>query len=567
MSEQPSIEVKSWPRISYAMAHNGIPFIDEVLVRNPPTGQGVLQLSVTVTERGSNLTKPWSALIDSPGGPASGTVQPITFDSTALADIKLDPSVMADIEEQRPAEILVELTAGGVKVAETRREIRTLAPRQWLFIPGRTALSLSLLGAFIMPNDPVIGAVVAEARELLRERTGDSSTPGYQLGAERVDQMAEAIWDAMRARDISYSNPPASWDLEGQKVRTPHDVLEARVGTCLDTSVVLAAALEHVGINSVICVVEGHAFLAYWRVETSLGTSAMTDAAEFKNLCDLDALRVVETTAVTGGTSSQSIDGPARSSTVLTHLSGDLRGVHGVVDTQACRNADIVPLPASRRKRDGTVEVVEYRPETHSGQHFVAGSAGRRTGRRRRPRPRYPAAGAALEEQAARPQPAQQADQLHRGRHRCAGRAGRRAAARRGSAQRRQAHHAAARRWHDHIQQARGVQFGAHLPQDQLHEFLDKGQMFTPVSSDGYLTRLRSLAYKAKTIVEETGANNLYLALGSLNWSVAPKQGGPRRSVKSPLILVPVTLGRRPARRALPGWCSTNPVPARRTTA
>ena len=374
MSEQPSIEVKSWPRISYAMAHNGIPFIDEVLVRNPPTGQGVLQLSVTVTERGSNLTKPWSALIDSPGGPASGTVQPITFDSTALADIKLDPSVMADIEEQRPAEILVELTAGGVKVAETRREIRTLAPRQWLFIPGRTALSLSLLGAFIMPNDPVIGAVVAEARELLRERTGDSSTPGYQLGAERVDQMAEAIWDAMRARDISYSNPPASWDLEGQKVRTPHDVLEARVGTCLDTSVVLAAALEHVGINSVICVVEGHAFLAYWRVETSLGTSAMTDAAEFKNLCDLDALRVVETTAVTGGTSSQSIDGPARSSTVLTHLSGDLRGVHGVVDTQACRNADIVPLPASRRKRDGTVEVFEYRPLEHSGQHSVASS-------------------------------------------------------------------------------------------------------------------------------------------------------------------------------------------------
>ena len=71
--------------------------------------------------------------------------------------------------------------------------------------------------------------------------------------------------------------------------------------------------------------------------------------------------------------------------------------------------------------------------------------------------------------------------------------------------------------------------------------------MFTPVSSDSYLTRFRGLAYKAKTIVEETGANNLYLALGSLNWSVAPKQGGPRRAVKSPLILVPVTLvaGRR----------------------
>ncbi|MET1008195.1 MAG: AAA domain-containing protein, partial [Propionibacteriaceae bacterium] len=47
--------------------------------------------------------------------------------------------------------------------------------------------------------------------------------------------------------------------------------------------------------------------------------------------------------------------------------------------------------------------------------------------------------------------------------------------------------------------------------------------------------------YKARTIVEESGANNLYLALGSMVWSLDS------RPLRSPLILVPVQL--KPAAR------------------
>ena len=43
--------------------------------------------------------------------------------------------------------------------------------------------------------------------------------------------------------------------------------------------------------------------------------------------------------------------------------------------------------------------------------------------------------------------------------------------------------------------------------------------VFCDVPAAAYPARWRSLAYKARTIVEETGANNLYLALGSLIWS------------------------------------------------
>ncbi|MDQ3382616.1 MAG: DUF3320 domain-containing protein, partial [Actinomycetota bacterium] len=87
------------------------------------------------------------------------------------------------------------------------------------------------------------------------------------------------------------------------------------------------------------------------------------------------------------------------------------------------------------------------------------------------------------------------------------------------------------------VHRARGVRFGRDLPQEQLVDQLDRGAgLFTDVTQAAYATRLRNLAHRARTVVEETGANNLYLALGSLAWSLD------ERPLRSPLILVPVQL-------------------------
>ena len=60
--------------------------------------------------------------------------------------------------------------------------------------------------------------------------------------------------------------------------------------------------------------------------------------------------------------------------------------------------------------------------------------------------------------------------------------------------------------------------------------------VYAEVTDAAYKAKLRGLAHKARTIVEETGANNLYLALGTLAWELDG------RALRSPLILVPVIL-------------------------
>ena len=56
------------------------------------------------------------------------------------------------------------------------------------------------------------------------------------------------------------------------------------------------------------------------------------------------------------------------------------------------------------------------------------------------------------------------------------------------------------------------------------------------VDPDRYTQRLRRLRYASRSSIQETGSNSLFLTLGSLVWTLDG------RELKSPLILVPVTL-------------------------
>ena len=84
----------------------------------------------------------------------------------------------------------------------------------------------------------------ARSRVRRRRRAGRRGRRGDHLG------------DAP-AGDPLQPSRPASWSDLGQQVRTPGEVLDGRVGTPLDTVVILAAALERAGIRPLLWIVSG----------------------------------------------------------------------------------------------------------------------------------------------------------------------------------------------------------------------------------------------------------------------------------------------------------------------
>jgi hypothetical protein len=153
---------------------------------------------------------------------------------------------------------------GDRPIGSTRKEFVLLAHNQWVHDPLAEDNNLCQLVAFVRPNDPAVREVLNKASDLLLNRTGSGSLQGYQSGSDRVQLIAHAIYDALASYEWDYSNPPASDDFSGQKVRTHREVLDDRVATCLDSAVLFAACLEASGINPVIWIPEGHAFVGWW---------------------------------------------------------------------------------------------------------------------------------------------------------------------------------------------------------------------------------------------------------------------------------------------------------------
>lgn len=521
--DAPRIKISAISDLSYAMAHCRIPVIDHITVDN--TGgdrQGAVIEVDVVSADGSH------------GGPAEIHLDLLAHQPTVLSavDLKLDAASMLRVDEQRPGDIRVVLrdNAGEV-LAETTQSVNILAANQWKATPPQ--LALEMLAAYVQPNATAIAALMLDISDRLQAATGNSSIDGYQSeNPDRVDAIARAVFDGMKARDIRYAEPPASWGDIGQKVRTPAEVLDKRLGTCLDTTLVMAAVLEQCGINSTVWLIRGHAFLGYWRIDGALGSVSVTEPVEVVNQVDLDHIGLIETTMVTESAPDATFD-DARRAPRARYLAGDLTTILGVTDVRQARLARIYPLPSRSTDAEGNVVVSEYKPGTGPIiAPYVAGDT-------------KPAAQTETVPARVRQWKNALLDLSLRNKLiNYTDRAGYRLDVPAPALSRfEDAVNAGARinlLGSDEVQNvdiARGVRFGRDLPEKDREILLaDKHSAYIDITAASYKTKLRYLANKAKTIREETGANNLYLAFGMLSWELSD------RALRSPLVLVPVTL-------------------------
>ncbi|MFP3468134.1 hypothetical protein, partial [Leifsonia sp. SIMBA_070] len=79
----------------------------------------------------------------------------------------------------------------------------------------------------------------------------------------------------------------------------PEQVLNGKFGTCMDTTVILAAALEFAGLQANLWLMNRHIFLGYWRDERNFQTPALEEAALLVNAVDLGDIRLLESTLAT----------------------------------------------------------------------------------------------------------------------------------------------------------------------------------------------------------------------------------------------------------------------------
>ncbi|NEU14500.1 DUF3320 domain-containing protein [Methylobacterium sp. BTF04] len=495
-----------------AVWQSAVPVIREITLENTG-GDDLCDVALTLTAAPAIL-RPLTLTIDRI---AAGGLYRIV-----APRLSVDAAALANLRESGLCRLTLVAQVGDAEIGREAVDLRLLPPAHW----GGAEAAPELLAAFVRPNDPAVDALLhATAGHLLRAGRS-SALDGYRGGTKaRTWEVAQALYAALADLGLTYVLPPASFERVGQKVRSPGEILDRRVATCLDLTLLMAACFEQAGLNPLVVLTQGHACIGLWLGDTCLPQAVGDDAQALRKRRDLDDLILIETTLLTQAP-------PARFGAALAagarHIDEDaVAPFEMVLDLRRARAAGIRPLDAGDAPRSESAPIpnVPRSQAFEAAPNFVEDRPPQPDPRPEPPRDRLETWKRRLLDLTLRnrllnfkpgkasvalqvPEPNALAARLAEG---------------------------------GHIRLVAQPETGEHATPTQIVEV---GEILTTSQAEDLETRLTDLFRLARTGLEEGGANVLHLAFGFLVWT----RGGAMAPVRAPLFLVPVALTRTSVR-------------------
>lgn len=324
--------------LTYAAVHNGAHIVRDICVKNIfETDLDDLMLRISSD---NDLTENFELGIEKikPG-------EELHFKNLKVL---VNAGYLASLTERNTCQMTVGIYCEEKLLISETMNITALAFDQW---PG-LQYTPELLAAFAMPNHPVVTSMIRLAAKYLEKWTGDPSLAGYQFkDPNRVKNMAAAAYAAIQQNNITYAEPPSSFEAFGQRIRLADAVLDQRLGTCMDITLLYAACLEAMGLNPIMVMMKGHIFAGVWLAEESFSDMIMDDPSQLEKRMSrgIHEMVVVECTAMCAG-ESRSFD---EAVTSAEHHVSNYGNFAFVIDVKRARSMGIRPLPVRVKTADG----------------------------------------------------------------------------------------------------------------------------------------------------------------------------------------------------------------------
>lgn len=522
------VEAAVADHVSVAFHQNEVPLIAEIVLEND-TDDDIEQLTLSISAQPA-FADTMTIAIDRLGAHSSRHLAPV--------DVALNAPFLRQLTESIRGTLTISVSSGDTRLGEYSADLDVLPPSHW----GGTAAAPELLAAYVRPNDPAVDIVLHDASARLAAAGRPSAIDGYASGSrEHVWEMASAIWAAIAAQGLTYVLPPASFERSGQKVRGPSDILTRKTGTCLDLTLLFAAVFEQAGLNAVLVLTEGHAFVGLWLAREDFAATTIDDMQVLRKRRDLEELIFIETTLLTEVPSGRFGDAVRIGAGLVAEGAPPLEVA---IDLARARGRHIRPLDLGALDQQvvptATVEAIdldiELAPEFAVDDAAVTADEDipvDRLERWKRKLLDLSLRNKLLNFRETRkaiavecPEPGLLEDKLDADirfkllpRTDLLGGDGRSA-------------RLFAERHHDDGRRA------------FLAEALEREELHTPLGADELDERLLDLYRVTRSAFEEGGSNILFLAIGFLTWT--QREGGP--PIRAPLLLLPVSLQRSSVR-------------------
>lgn len=194
------------------------------------------------------------------------------FQDAAFKPPMLDAGTIASFigPDRRDAQLHLRVQTTTGTACDTTTPV-TLLSQVWMHWDASSLRDSAVyLAGWVTPHVPAVSALVGRAAQWLHDHPdlypGTDALYGYNQGratAQDVQNQVDALYDTLESvYHVRYAEDNLVYD-QDQQIRLPSDVLTspAPVGMCLETTAVLASAVEYLGMRPYIVVVPGHAYL------------------------------------------------------------------------------------------------------------------------------------------------------------------------------------------------------------------------------------------------------------------------------------------------------------------
>lgn len=282
----PDMVCKITKKVNLSQQQNEIPFLQYLQFRNN-TQEDIKDLSISITsDPGFLQDKLWRV----------ESVKSGEIFTAKKKDVNLIRSFLAECEEAIRATVKITVTADDRVLLTEEKPVKVLPPDMW----GGMEHLPELTAAFCRPNDPSVEKILKKAAGILRSSGKNIILNGYQAKDKRkVYTQISSIYSAIAGYRLDYTNPPASFEHDGQRARSPSQILDSGLGTCFDLSLLMAACFEQCGLNPIILFTQGHSFVGCWLVEDDFSTVVVNDPQAIRKREQLKEVVLIETTLLT----------------------------------------------------------------------------------------------------------------------------------------------------------------------------------------------------------------------------------------------------------------------------
>lgn len=328
---------------NYALQQNRIPIVRRLVLENI-SGEDLFDLDILISAN-IGFANSWSHHIESLPMEKSIEIE--------VKGLNLISSFLSELTEKLAGELNLRVLIQEKELFNEVYNVDVLAFDYW---NGLRAFP-EILAAFITPNHPEISKILQAAAIILEKWTGNPSFDGYQsMSTDRVKKQLGAIYEAIANLGLVYCTPPASFENEGQRIRTCDTMFSQKLATCLDISILYASTVEAIGLHPLLIVINGHAFVGAWLVNDMFADSVNYDVSLLKKrtATGINEIALIEATCMNAG-NKKTFDEAINEANYKLVKEEEF---HLFIDIKRSRYSGIKPLPQRIKTINGW-EIVE----------------------------------------------------------------------------------------------------------------------------------------------------------------------------------------------------------------